>query len=116
MAASGHEPLLLQVYHHAVLPRDVPGREDSNLFQIESELAGRMTDAVKSLIRHAPSKDFSSLDTIRLALSTCRSLNVEGAIDKTLLVKELQQLDTKYLLMLHVTEQNAALLIYRYTE
>jgi hypothetical protein len=28
MAAFGHEALLLQLYHHAVVPREVPGRED----------------------------------------------------------------------------------------
>jgi hypothetical protein len=112
MAASGRAALLLQLYRHVVLPRDVPGREDKYLYQAESELAERLTDAVKFLAQHAPLDDLYSLDAIRLALSTYRSLNVDGKIDKNLLVKELRQLDAKQALILHVTGQNAALLIY----
>ncbi|KAF2133722.1 hypothetical protein P153DRAFT_330168 [Dothidotthia symphoricarpi CBS 119687] len=70
---------MLPLYHHVVLPRDVPGREDKNLYQTETELA----------------------------------LNVDGKIDKHLLIKELQQLSAKQALILHVTEQNAALMVYR---
>jgi hypothetical protein len=114
MAASGRGALLLQLYHHAVLPRHVPGREDKRLYQAESELAERLTDAVKSLAQHAPLDDLSSLDVIRLALSTCKSLNVDGKIDKNLLVKELRQLEANQALILHVTEQNAGLFIYQH--
>jgi hypothetical protein len=114
MAVSGRGALLLQLYHHAVLPRDVPGREDRTLHRAESELATRLNNAVKSLVPHAPLDDLSCIDAIRLALSTCSALNVDGKIDKNLLIKELRQLDKKQALILHVTEQNAALLIYRH--
>ncbi|KAH7412021.1 hypothetical protein DE146DRAFT_784622 [Phaeosphaeria sp. MPI-PUGE-AT-0046c] len=114
MAAYGrHTPgLLSQLYHHVVLPRNVPSREDRNLHNIESELARRLTHAVKSLVEHTPLDDLPSLDTIRLALSTCSVLNVDGKIEKNMLLKEMRQLDSQKALILHVTEQNAALLIY----
>jgi hypothetical protein len=114
MAHFQREPLLQQVYHHVVLPRDVPGREDGNLHRIDAEIARRLTDSVKQLVCHAPSEDFAKLDAIRLMLSTCGSLNVEGKIDRNLLVRELRQLEDRQALVLHVTEQNAALLIYRH--
>jgi hypothetical protein len=112
MANFGREALL-QLHHHVVLPRDVPGREDKHLYRSESELIRRLNDAVKSLVPHAPLDDVSCIDAVRLALSTCDSLNVDGKIDKTLLMTELRQLETKHALVLHVTEQNAALLIYQ---
>jgi hypothetical protein len=115
MAAYGPESLLLHIYHHVVLPRDVPGHEDSKLHQVEAEISRRLINATKQLALHAPPDDLAKLDTIRLMLSTCGAVNVEGKIDKNMLVKELQQLEDRQALVLHVTEQNAALLIYRYT-
>lgn len=114
MAAYGDESLLLHTYHHVVLPRDVPGREDSHLYQVEAEITRRLINATKQLALHAPPDDLAKLDTIRLMLSTCGALNVEGKIDKDMLAKELQQLENRQALVLHVTEQNAALLIYRH--
>jgi hypothetical protein len=112
MAAPSREALLRSLHYHTVLPRNVPGREDKNLYETESELAERLTNATKSLALHAPLDDHHCLDAIRLALSTCKSLHVEGKIDKNLLLNELRQLGGKQALILHVTEQNAALLIY----
>jgi hypothetical protein len=114
MAYLQREPLLQQVYQHVVLPRDVPGHEDGNLHQIDAEIARRLIDAVKQLVNHAPTEDFAKLDAIRLMLSTCGSLNVEGMIDKAALTTAFQQLEGRQALVLHVTEQNAALLIYRH--
>jgi hypothetical protein len=112
MVSSSRETLLWQLYHHAVLPRNVPGHEDCNLYRIQSELVERLASAVKSLMPHAPIEDLSCIDTIRLALSTCAALNVDGKVDKTMLTKELLQLHGQQALILHVTEQNVALLIY----
>jgi hypothetical protein len=112
MATFGRETLQLQVYHHAVLPRHVPGREDRNLYRVESELLRRLIDAVKLLVPHTPLDDLAGIDAIRLALSTCSALNIEGKIDRAMLIKEMRQLEAKRVLILHVTEQNAALLVY----
>jgi hypothetical protein len=112
MAASSRDALLRSIYHHIVLPRNVPGREDRNLYEIEGDLAERFTSATRSLALHAPLEDHHCLDAIRLALSICKSLHVDGKIDRNLLLKELRELGESQALILHVTEQNAALLIY----
>ncbi|KAH4992263.1 hypothetical protein HBI76_045890 [Parastagonospora nodorum] len=80
------EPLMSreQLYHHTVLPRDVPGREDRNLYCAESELATRLTDAVKSLVPHAPLDDLPCIDAVRLALTTCGSINVDGKMERSI--------------------------------
>ncbi|KAF2029595.1 hypothetical protein EK21DRAFT_67348 [Setomelanomma holmii] len=114
MAPNRHEALLQQLYHHVVLPRDVPQREDSNLYQIETDLVRRLTDAVKLLAQYAPLGDLPLIDTIRLALDTSGSINVDGKIEQSMLVKELRQLDGHQALILYVTEQNAGLLIYQH--
>ena len=112
MATSGRGAFLQQVYHHVVLPRDVPGREESNLHQIELQLATRLVEAVEHVISHAPSNDHACVDAVRLALSTCASLHIDGKVDKPTLLRELQQLEDRRALVLHVAEQNAGLLIY----
>lgn len=112
MAALGRQTLL-SLYHHVVLPRHVPGREDEDLYVVETELVRRLAHAVKSLAGHADPDDMLHLDVVRLALSTCGALNIDGKIDRTLLVNELRQLNNdQNALILHATEQNAALLIY----
>lgn len=113
MATSNRSQFLESLYHHVVLPRAVPGREDSNLFAIEADLLTRLTAAVKSLIPHLPLKDQTTVDSMRLSLLTAKTLNVEGKIDKHTLIKELQNLSGNNTLILHVTEQNAAILVYR---
>jgi|TARA_R110002003_G_scaffold1815_2_gene23532 hypothetical protein len=112
MVSFSQDALLLQLYHHVVLPRDVPGQEDRNLHQAESEIARRLTDAVKLLAQHAPQDDLPAIDRIRLALATSGSINIDGKVEQSMLVRELRQLDANQALILHVTEQNAALLIY----
>jgi hypothetical protein len=112
MAASSPRALLHSVYQHVVLPRDVPGIEDANLHEIEAEIIYRLEVAAKELILDAPEDDIAKLDAIRLMLTTCASLNANGMIDKTMLVEAFRQLQEGQALLLHVTEQNAALLIY----
>jgi hypothetical protein len=113
MAASKRSQFLQSLYHHIVLPRDVPGREDNNLFAIEADVLDRLTRAVKAIIPHLPLNDQAAVDSVRLALTTAKTLNVDGKVDKHTLVKELQNLSNNNTLILHVTEQNAGLLVYR---
>jgi hypothetical protein len=74
MAASGPRALLHSVYQHVVLPRDVPGREDANLHEIEAEIIHRLEVAAKELMLNAPEDDVAKLDAIRLMLTTCATL------------------------------------------
>jgi len=103
---------LLQQYYHVALPRELPGHEDSSLSAVESALLMRFIDAVKALNSLVPLQHFSSVDAIRLSLVVSQTLN-DGRVSKNLLEKEMQELKGKHALVIHVTEQNAALLIYR---
>jgi hypothetical protein len=50
---------------------------------------------------------------VRRSLETCKVLNYGGRLDKTSLLREFQALQANELLILNVSEQNAALLIQR---
>lgn len=106
---------LLCQYHHAVLPRNVPSAENSELARVEAALLERLCGAAKEFAHHVPVEHHAAVDAVRLALSTCRTLNVDRTINKNVLAKELQQLGDGRLLILHVTQQNAALLVYPQT-
>lgn len=112
-AAMTATPELLQLYQHVALPRDVPGKEDRNLFAIGNELLARLIYAVKTVRDGAPIDHVNSLDAVRLTLEISKALNVDGKVDKSLLVKEIDGLGDNHALFLHVTEQNAALLVYK---
>jgi hypothetical protein len=106
-------PFLEQLYNHVALPRDVPGREDGNLHQIEDALANRMLDAVAKLTPHAPSDLTPHIRGLRDSLLACHVLNVDGTVGKSALIKEFCALDQQKMLVLHTAPQNCALLIYR---
>ncbi|CAO2653039.1 Nn.00g024500.m01.CDS01 [Neocucurbitaria sp. VM-36] len=114
MATTVQQPLLLQLYHHVVLPRDIPAAEDSNLVHIETELLDRLLDAVKALVQFTPLEHHSRIYATRIALTTCKAINIEGRVDMGVLIQQLQQLESEQALILYVHERNAALLIYRH--
>jgi hypothetical protein len=113
MAAPSRETFLLQQYFHIALPRDVPGKSDRNLFAVESALLERFIEAVKAVLPCAPLEHQPRVDLVRLALTTSRAINVEGKVDKNVLVTELRQLARDQALILYVTEQNCALFVYK---
>lgn len=113
MAASAHGRLAEQMYYHVVLPRDVPERAAEDLPSIDANILQRLTVATKAIAPFLPDGDRPLVDRVRLALSTAKILNVEGHIDKPILIQELRNLEGNNVLILYVKEQNSALLIYR---
>ncbi|KAF2267772.1 hypothetical protein CC78DRAFT_591207 [Lojkania enalia] len=112
MAASRRGTFLRQVYNHVVLPRDVPGHEDGNLSQINSEIHNRLHDAVKAITPLAQPNHRQALESLQQSLLSSKTLNIGGKVDKALLKTECQRLE-RNVLILHITAQNAGLLIYR---
>jgi hypothetical protein len=116
MADNGRGAAYSQLYHHVVLPRKVPGKADHNIHQLESDLLDRLLVAVKTLSANVPPQHFTSVDAVRVALSKCKDLHIDGNIDKRRLVEELRQLEEGQSLLLYVTEQNVALLLFKQPE
>lgn len=99
--------------NHVVLPPRLPGKEESRLDQIENALINRLLDATCTLRDRANSEFSEKWERIRYALQICKVVNDGGKLDKTSLVTEFRRLKRNDLLILHIAEQNAGLLIRR---
>lgn len=104
---------LLQLYNHVVLPRDVPGKEDSNLCDVEAALLDRLLQAVEAFPPFVPPDQAPSIDALHSTLTSTKAINIAGTLDKGLLAKELDDLNDQRVLLLYVNEQNASVLVYR---
>ena len=77
----------------------------------EHALTDRLLDACRTL-RDLTEGDLSSQwDSIRNILRICRAVNNGERLNKNSLLTEFRRLERKDLLILHVSEQNAGLLI-----
>lgn len=104
------------IFNHVALPPRLPGRHDHRIEEIECALTVRLLNASREL-RDLMYSDFGDQwDSIRRSLQICKTVNAGGRLNKVSLVTEFQRLERKDLLILHVTEQNAGLLIRRHQE
>ena len=91
------------VYNHIVLPAKLPGGEDVNVEKINQRLVERLIHSAR---------DFKD-SFVDADIQCCKSLNASGKLNRTSLLAEFRRLGRNDLLILHVSEQNAALLIRR---
>lgn len=108
--------LFESLVNHVALPPRLPGKEDSNLDQIQSALTGYLIDASRTIrekTRSECSRQWGSVETL---LHTCKILNAGGKLNKTSLLTHFRNLERKDRLILHIAEQNAGLLIQRQHE
>lgn len=108
--------LLESLVNHIALPPRLQGKRDDQIDQIELALANRLLDGSRTL-RDLTSGNLShEWDCIRQILQTCNVVNAGGTLDKSSLLTEFERLEPKDILILHVAEQNAGLLIWRHRE
>ncbi|KAF4999120.1 hypothetical protein FGRMN_2683 [Fusarium graminum] len=111
-----HEPLSLNeaLYNHLVLPPQLPHRQDSNLNEIENAVNDRLLASVKHL-RDLPNNDLSYVwSSVERGLRATKSIHSGGHVDRTALVRELNDLSVESdFLVVYVRSQNCALYIRR---
>lgn len=101
------------LFNHVALPPRLPGQSDKENDAIERALVDRLLNAV-CFIRDLPKNDlYQEWDAIRSLLQTCKTLNAGGKLDKTSLLTEFKGLEHNELLILHIREQNAGVLVRR---
>ncbi|EOD45616.1 hypothetical protein UCRNP2_7664 [Neofusicoccum parvum UCRNP2] len=105
--------LLEAQFNHIVLPARVPTKRDDNLAALETALTDRFVDASRVLRDCAEGDCYFDWDNVRRVLLSVKSINLGGKLDKRSLTLELGRLQYGDLLILHVAEQNAGLLIHR---
>ncbi|KAI9772801.1 MAG: hypothetical protein M1839_002302 [Geoglossum umbratile] len=105
---------LESVFNHLVLPAKLPGKRDREIEQIERHLTTRLLNATNILRGLSSDESAEAWDYIRRSLEVCNTVNEDGRLNKTPLLDAFQGLQHKHSLILHITEQNAGLLIRRH--
>ncbi|ROW07311.1 hypothetical protein VMCG_03763 [Cytospora schulzeri] len=104
--------LLEGVFNHLVLPPKLPGRQDPHLEDESQDFVKRLIKAIDTLSIAATNTHMvDALVSVRQSLRLCSVLN-RGRLDKDALIAAFQKFG-KEQLILHVIEQNAAILIRR---
>lgn len=102
--------------HHVALPPRLPGRREGRMDRIELALINRLLDATRTLCSVSDGALYRHWDSTRRTLQVCKELNAGGKLSKSTLITEFRTLGVGELLILHVTEQNAGLLVRRTKE
>lgn len=106
--------LLESLVNHLALPLRLPGKADDGIDRIERAISSRLLDASRTLRDLTNAGESYQWDCTRNTLRICNVLNAGGKLNKKSLLAEFQTLERKDLLILHVAEQNAGLLVRRH--
>jgi hypothetical protein len=101
------------VFNHLVLPPQLPGEQDVDIERTSDDVLNRLTHATITLGRLAGQKQASTWHAVRQSLRRCHSLHARGRLEKQSLISEFQYLKPDQPIILHIIEQNAALIIRR---
>ncbi|PNS17150.1 Signal recognition particle subunit SRP68 [Sphaceloma murrayae] len=108
--------ILKELFNHVVLPCELPGREDSEPQAVADGLVTRLIDACGVLLDSLGNdEDQVLLPTLRNLKSTLKNAATinGGRLDKDRLTDTFVDLKQNSNIIIHVTQQNAALLIRR---
>lgn len=104
------------IFNHVVLPPQLPGKHDDKIDLVEPALIKLLQDASRILRDLTEDGIREQFDLVCHTLHTCRTVNAGGGLDSATLGAEFGNLGRKGLLILHIAEQNAGLLIRRHQE
>ena len=104
-------PVAEALVRHTFLPPRLPGKSDAGLRGLDEALIECLIRATLTIRDGSDSPFFANYDKLRLVLQTAKKLNANGKLDKDDLLSEFRKLEDTALLILHVKEQNAGLLI-----
>lgn len=104
--------LLESLFNHLVLPPKLPGQQDTDTERINESILTRLIHACNTLGK-LPGQEFAEAwASICHSLRLCLHLH-QGRLEKRSMLYEFCRLQPNHLLILHIVEQNAALLIRR---
>lgn len=104
---------LESIFNHLVLPPKLPSQQDTDKDSIESNILIRLINACDTLSKLSAEEFSQSWTSLRKSLRICGNVNL-GRLEKTSMLPEFRNLQLNTLLILHVVEQNSALLIRRH--
>jgi hypothetical protein len=100
------------VFNHLVLPPKLPNQQDSEVRAIEDKILSRLVKTCSDLQLKADEETGTALTHLLHSLEICGNINQER-LDKAHLLAALRTLRWEHVLIVHLVEQNAALLIHR---
>jgi hypothetical protein len=104
------------LFNHVALPPQLPGKQDDKIDQIECALINLLQNASRTLRDLTKDDVCDQFDAVCHTLHACKAVNAGGKLDNAALGDEFENIGRKDLLILHVAEQNAGLLIRRHQE
>ncbi|KAI1337630.1 hypothetical protein F5Y15DRAFT_389781 [Xylariaceae sp. FL0016] len=107
---------LQAVFNHLVLPPKVPGAADKEPGAVGREILTRLIRASENLENIANENLAKAYTNLSASLRACQVLNIDGGLDKATILEHFRQLEADNMMIIHVAEQNAGLLIYRVQE
>lgn len=105
--------LLESVFNHIVLPAKLPGNQDDNIDGVNGNILNRLLDACDSIAKLSGQDLAKAWELTHHSLRTCRQIN-QGRLERASLLEAFHNLQSNHYLILHVVEQNAALLLRRH--
>lgn len=107
--------VFIEVFNHLVLPPQLPGKQDANIESTGDAIVDRLIRASFTLSQLAGQEEASPWYSIRRFLRRYQSLHVRGRLEKLSLISKFCNFDQEQPILLHIAEQNAALII-RYND
>ncbi len=107
--------LLESVFNHLVLPPKLPAHRDINFEDIQQNILVRLIQGCGTLSKFTGEQLQETWECVRNSLRSGLNIN-SGRLEKASMLQQFCNLQRNSLLILYVVEQNAALLIRRYTE
>ncbi|CAG8973686.1 hypothetical protein HYALB_00002252 [Hymenoscyphus albidus] len=111
--ATPRTSLLESIFHHVTLPPKLPDRQEGGLDTIQNLLTERLLNATIALRDETYERYGPGLDDVRRVILTSKIVNAGGKLDPATLVEAFRELQGNGLIIIHVSEQNAALLVRR---
>ena len=103
--------VFMEIFNHLVLPPQLPGNQDTKIESIGDEIIARLIQATYTLNRLVSQEKTSPWYAIRRYLRRCQSLHANGRLEKQSLVSNFRKFNQENSLLLHIAEQNAALIV-----
>ncbi|KAI1495818.1 hypothetical protein F5X99DRAFT_422623 [Biscogniauxia marginata] len=103
--------VLQAVLNHLVLPPQIPGGPDEDVEAVSHDVLMRLIHACRKMVDAYVGEPWTeAFQSLQLSLDACLMLN-RSQLAKRVVLDQLRQLKPKSMLILHVVEQNAAILI-----
>ncbi|KAF3941946.1 hypothetical protein ABW19_dt0206271 [Dactylella cylindrospora] len=101
------------LFNHILLPDQLPNKEDADVDAVGSDLVGMVVAAVVDLRQLVYDRYYRELSLIIQSLWNFKRSNSNGVLNRQVLLDQFSKLERHEQLVLHVTQQNAAILVRR---